>query len=262
VVGAPIEFSAKAWGLKKELIIANRFLWSFGDGSSSENQKVSHVYSHPGKYVLVVDAQSGEYSASDRMTISVVPSELIISNVVTGTSGFIEVFNNSQYELDLSHWMLQSNKKYFVLPLHTIILPKTKIIFPTNIIKLDITNDTQLLYPNGEVAYDFIKNQNQVKEATIQTSDNKLIQNSNADQPKISSEPSSVKESKQNVAAVVNTQVFENNSDDQSEPVKNKENTSKWIWILIGISVIASASILFAKKTKINNEADEYKIIE
>ncbi len=151
VAGAPITVDAFVVGLKKEPLPSARYVWSFGDGGTSEGKKLSHVYHYPAIYTVLVDASSGEWSAIDRKEIVIVAPELIISNIREGSDGFIEIRNNGTSEVDLSLWLLRSASGAFLIPQGTLIGAKKSIPFPAEITKLnaDGAGGTALLYPNG-----------------------------------------------------------------------------------------------------------------
>lgn len=156
VAGAPVMVDAFAVGLKKEPLPSARYLWSFGDGGTSEGKKVTHVYHYPATYTVLVDAASGEWSATDRKEIVIVPPELTIPRIKEGADGFIEIENNGAGEIDLSLWLLRTSSGVFLIPQGTLIGARKSIPFPAEITKLFADKEgTVLLYPNGNlvVAY-------------------------------------------------------------------------------------------------------------
>lgn len=153
VVGAEVFLEAEAFGTKREPIQNARFIWSFGDGAVGEGKRVAHAYHYPGEYVVVVEAASGEKSASARGVISVAPAALSIGKVTPGGEGVVEIQNSGAVEVNLSRWRVRSNGSEFFIPEHTIILPKKILAFSGAVMKLIISPpDTALLYPNGSIA--------------------------------------------------------------------------------------------------------------
>ncbi len=152
IAGAPVTFTAAAVGIKKEPLANARFVWSFGDGAVGEGKKVQHSYHYPAAYVVMVEASSGEWSATDRADIAISAPELAISSIGEGPDGFIEVQNNGKFDVDLSEWMLGSGSGFFVFPRGTIIGAKKRIPFAGAITGLfaDPSSST-LLYPNGKL---------------------------------------------------------------------------------------------------------------
>lgn len=70
VVGAPVRFNAKGYGLKNVELAQARFVWNFGDGAVQEGQSREHIFAHPGTYQVSVTVSSRVWSATE--TISVV----------------------------------------------------------------------------------------------------------------------------------------------------------------------------------------------
>lgn len=154
IVGAPAKFKGETVGTTEGLSGKTRFVWNFGDGGTAEGESVLHIYRYPGEYIVILNAVSGTHSPEDRATIKVIPSELSISNIGPTDDFFIELSNNSAYELNLSGWLLKSGARYFVIPENSFILPKKKIIFPQETTNLFYSagNTVGLLYPNGLTA--------------------------------------------------------------------------------------------------------------
>lgn len=157
VVGASVRFDGRAVGLKKVPTEGARFSWIFGDGDSAEGEHVLHYYRYPGEYIVVLNASSGAYTGSDRVHVTVIPADIAITNVVYGPDGFVEVQNNTAYELDLSEWNLQTGKHVFTVPRGTYIVKGGSVKFAANIIGASPTlgESILLLYPNGMQATAF-----------------------------------------------------------------------------------------------------------
>jgi hypothetical protein len=132
--GLPLEIDFRTTGLRKEPIVSGRFAWNFGDGTSfsmSEQKKFEHIYLYPGDYVLSLSYYSNPFEkepqATDRLILKVLSSEISISSVGDASDPYIELYNKSNYELDISHWVLRSYLKSFDIPTGTIILPNSKV---------------------------------------------------------------------------------------------------------------------------------------
>ena len=157
VVGAATTFEALALGLKNTPLAHTRYLWNFGDGSMAEGELVMHTYNHKGEYVVIVDASSAEYSAMDRVVIKVVEAVVEISLIGDTSDFFIELHNTSDYELNLSGWILQSGNEHFIVPRNTFILPHKKLVIGSDITQFaHPIARLSLLYPNGDEAYKYI----------------------------------------------------------------------------------------------------------
>ena len=166
VAGAPVTADAFAVGLKKEPISNARYVWSFGDGGTSEGKKVVHIYHYPAVYTVLVDAASGEWSATDRKEIVIVAPELAIPHIKEGADGFIEIENNGTGEIDLSLWLLRTSSGVFLIPQGTLIGARKSIPFPAEITKLLADGEgTALLYPNGNTVVTYTAKQETTAEA-------------------------------------------------------------------------------------------------
>jgi hypothetical protein len=154
IIGADSLFEGKAFGLQKKPLPGARYVWNFGNGETKEGQNVLHYYKYPGEYVVMLNVSSGEYSASDRIVVNAYPAELVISKV---ENGFIEIYNKSNQELNLSWWQIQSGVERFMIPKDTIISSGKKLIFSNEITGLNtsVKESISLLYPNGVEAVKF-----------------------------------------------------------------------------------------------------------
>ena len=157
VAGALVTFDGIALGLKKEPLENARYMWSFGDGILKEGRKVTHTYLYPGEYIAVLEVSSGYFSGSDRLKVSVIKPEIVISKIGDAADYFIEITNNSKNELDLSGWILKSQNEQFFIPKNTIIIPQGKIIFSSLTTRLSFKQNDKpsLLYPSGATAATF-----------------------------------------------------------------------------------------------------------
>ncbi|MBI5816853.1 MAG: lamin tail domain-containing protein, partial [Candidatus Yonathbacteria bacterium] len=166
VVGGTSTFSGRVWGLKKEPIENARMLWNFGDGSTAEGKTVAHTYRYPGTYIVTLDTSSGYYSASDRVTVEAVSVDVIISSIGDSQSSFVELYNKSKYELDLSFWNIRAGNFTFIIPEHTLAAAGVKIKFASEVTGLPAAPGTAqagvtssasahvaLYYPNGILAH-------------------------------------------------------------------------------------------------------------
>lgn len=154
IVGADTIFTGTAHGLKGEVLKNARYVWNFGDGVLREGKSILHTYQYPNTYTVTLSVSSLEYSAIDRITVDAHKAEVAIG---VANDEYIEVINNSDYELDVSLWSLVSGEQTFRLPKNTIILPHHKNIFPKTITMLSVSNpyDVSIKYPNGVAAVTF-----------------------------------------------------------------------------------------------------------
>ena len=167
--GIPLVLQASAFGHQAEPLNYGKYFWNFGDGDSKEvqltdmnnNQKVTHTYFYPGEYNVSLEYSLNYYAeapdASDKITIKVVLADISISNVGDDKDFFVELSNNTDYDADISNWVLESNAKSFTIPRNTIIGSKNKISISGKITNFSITDkDTlKLITSEGDTAYDY-----------------------------------------------------------------------------------------------------------
>ena len=134
--GSPITFQAF---IKKNSVSnsAISFNWSFGDGSVGSGPLASHTYKYAGEYVIVLNSKAGDNFSTSRAKVKVIEPNLSIKK----EEGFIEIQNNSSYEINLFNWKIISGGMGFIFQPDTIILPKSKMIL-----------DKTMLSMKGEVA--------------------------------------------------------------------------------------------------------------
>ncbi len=147
VAGADVRFSAEVTDKSGKQYSSAVVYWAFGDGSKATGTSVFKNYRAPGTYAVVANAVQGLGSGEDDLTVTVRNVHVSIPSV---SARGITVQNNTPYRLDMSLWRLRAGTTTFALPLHTVILPNTAVLFPKDITKLSVTNNTVLLYPNGK----------------------------------------------------------------------------------------------------------------
>ncbi|MCX6713389.1 MAG: lamin tail domain-containing protein [Candidatus Vogelbacteria bacterium] len=101
LVGEPVEFRATASN-PAEL----RFSWSFGDGTATEGEIISHTYRFPGDYEVVLHGlYGGGKEAVSRTSVKVNALDFEFG-VIDLKAGFLEIKNKSSYEANLTNWRL------------------------------------------------------------------------------------------------------------------------------------------------------------
>jgi hypothetical protein len=132
-VGLPLSFDAK---YKKSADLKNKtpkVTWSFGDGSSSTDEKVIHLYKYPGEYNVVLNASVGSYKSISRTKIKILVPNLSLAVL---SDGAVEISNSNKDEINLYGWKLQSGNQTYTFPLDTIISGNKNIIFPTEYLEI------------------------------------------------------------------------------------------------------------------------------
>ncbi len=260
ISGASVSFEGKSLGLKKEPLDNARYLWIFGDGGEKEGQKVEHSYRYPGKYVAVLEVSSGEFSASDRLSVEVLPPSLSITSLGDSTNRYIEINNSAPRELNLGGMQLKRNNGgIFVIPKYTYILPGKKLIFPEEVIGIMATTSAvSLLYQNGVVVSELRwgespRGTEPVTAATIAPQEK--VTKVTAFVPKPKKEEFPKEAGKEEFTAAVGV-----------TPEARDTPVTPFLAGLLGFVVLTGAGMIFLPRRKVlvtaESEADEYEIIE
>ncbi|KKP90895.1 hypothetical protein A2467_00010 [Candidatus Nomurabacteria bacterium RIFOXYC2_FULL_36_8] len=158
--GVPFIINHNTTGTKKEKIILGKFVWNFGDGMRKEgstSDPFSYTYQYPGEYVLTLSYSLSSFNispdATDRLTIKVIPSGIIISSVGTPADPFIEIENNSNYEMSLRGWVVKGSLHSFILPEGMTILSNKKIKLSPKITGFDFNdfNSISIIDGGGQI---------------------------------------------------------------------------------------------------------------
>lgn len=157
VVGAATKFEGNALGFKNEPLTGADFLWNFGDGSLVRGRVVIHTYQYPGTYNVDLNVSSGEISAAGRIKVTAIPAPIAISELKPGVGGWIELANDSEFDIDLSYWSFGSEVLIYALPAGTKILAGAHTVIPYEIsgIVFSSFGSAVLFYPNGKTAQEF-----------------------------------------------------------------------------------------------------------
>ncbi len=147
VANIPFMIDHQTTGVHKEKVILGKFVWNFGDGMTKEfsvSDPFPYIYYYPGDYVVSLSFYDSVFSkepdAVDRLNIKVIPSGISISSVGNLSDPFIEIYNNSNYEMPLRDWTIKGASKSFVIPNDTVILPGKKIKLSPKITGFDFSD--------------------------------------------------------------------------------------------------------------------------
>ncbi len=152
-VGTEIEFTGSAVGLSKEPITNARFWWNFGDGETGEGKTVGHVFRSLGTYVVVLHVSSGDYAASDYLSVEVVPNQIAIGNVTAGSGGYIRLENGSDIPADIGGWILEDDRAgRFYIPVRTVIGAHAVAAFANRVTHLSPAESALIRRPDETVA--------------------------------------------------------------------------------------------------------------
>ena len=91
--------------------------------------------------------------AVDRITIKVVPAGITISSVGTHEDPYIEIENNSNYEISLNDWIVRGGIHTFILPDDMVILPNKKLKLSPKITGFNINdlNSISIFDKTGQI---------------------------------------------------------------------------------------------------------------
>ena len=165
-MGVPVSLEANAFGYSGEKLYSGKYFWNFGDGDSkeakaNETEQLTHTYFYPGEYNVNLEYYMYSYQnvpdASDRITIKVIGADISISRVGDEKDFFVELSNNTDYDADLSGWLLLSASKSFTMARNTILTPQQKMIISSKTTNFSIEdkNTLKLMTPQRGVAFDY-----------------------------------------------------------------------------------------------------------
>jgi len=152
-VGAPLSFDGHIKSLKNSVKdISTTSLtgaWSMGDGSEYLGSSLSHTYQFPGDYIVIFNATYGDTTAVSKTKVKIVAPEVSLG---FDLSGYTRISNNSDFELNVGGWILESEKRRYILPKDTIIAKKSSIKLPGIITKIPFFKEyIHLANPSGLV---------------------------------------------------------------------------------------------------------------
>ena len=167
-VGLPVSLNATTFGPSGEKIFFGKYFWNFGDGDSKEisltdSQPFTHTFYYPGNYVVSLNYYQNYYGndlvpdATSQTNIKIIPADISISKVGDTKDFFVELTNNTDYNADISGWVLSSAQKSFSFPKNTIIISKQKMMISPKITNFSINdkNTLKLMDSGGNTIFDY-----------------------------------------------------------------------------------------------------------
>ena len=263
-VGIPIEFQANAFGYSGEKLQYGKYFWNFGDGDSKEiklndinMQKFTHTYFYPGEYTVSLEYYTNYYGnvpdASNKITVKIVGTDIVISKVGDEKDFFVELTNNTDYDADISNWALSSNGKVFNFPRNTMIGSKKKMIISPKITNFSIydKNNLKLLSPQGETIFDYGSFLFPVKSLNSKVIESESQLSVNQNNINLVKELQTPTEDIQSSA--ISSSIAKNNS-------LRIYFTTTILTIFLGVS--AGAVYFVRKKKTLPNSGDDFKILD
>lgn len=261
LAGAPIVFSGKVFGLKKEPIENARIIWSFGDGGSGDGQSVSHIYYYPGEYIVALEAASGFYSASARIRVTVGTPQLTLHTGGDTVHSFISIENQANSEIDLSGWSISAQNKDFTFPQNTILGAHKTVSFAPEVTGLitPLGVFASLRFPNGTPVP--LYQENTLSPTTTSISSEKSSGKMASKQS--ISPPVQLRglQTREQMASPVNTL---SDPPVHSGTLRSLKRGMGWLWYL-GAALLGALAFLGFRLSRIwkkTDSVDEYEIIE
>lgn len=140
IAGVPFYINSLTTSNKGDTYAVGKFFWSFGNGNSSilnTAEPFLYSYEYPGEYMITLSYFDSVFSkvpdAKSEIIIKVISSEIYINSIGNKNDSFIEIGNKSNYDIDLSNWVITAGAHYFVIPEGTILISGKKIKFSPKI---------------------------------------------------------------------------------------------------------------------------------
>jgi hypothetical protein len=116
-VNEEIVFDAESSGLGRTIMDSLNYTWNFGDTYTGKGRKVSHTFSHPGVYTVVLQGTYAKHNEMIRHDVTVLPVDFEISRTPHGDA---VVHNKSSEEIDLGGFAFGLEKR-FIFPQYTFV---------------------------------------------------------------------------------------------------------------------------------------------
>ncbi|KKU50505.1 MAG: hypothetical protein UX71_C0001G0160 [Parcubacteria group bacterium GW2011_GWA1_47_10] len=167
-VGIPLAFQGKVTQ-GGEQVHGGKYFWNFGDGDFREVKvinvdKFTHTYFYPGEYTVIFEHYPNYFTeepdASENLNIKVIEPQVAISRVGDADDFFVELSNNTDYDVDMSGWFLLGNIKSFTIPKNTFLTKNKKIVIPgrTSGLMLSDLPALKLATPSREIVFEYFPN--------------------------------------------------------------------------------------------------------
>lgn len=144
--------------------------WNFGDGSVYKGSKFEHIYYYPGRYTITILARDSVNEAKISLIAYVYPKNIFINEFMPNPLGkdkgaeWIELYNQNNFPVDLSDYILHTQTDKFIIPKGTLLLNESFLVLPNKNTGLSLKNNNgtiKLLTPEGfllqEINYQDVK---------------------------------------------------------------------------------------------------------
>lgn len=264
-----ITLSGDALGLYDEKLSYTTYRWNFGDGTTAIGEDVAHAYRFPGEYVVTLEVRHGDRVAVDRLTAIITDPQVSVSEVVSGSEGYIALRNLSGREIDLSGWAIESQGKTFVFSSNTFILPGRTIRVANALSGVEpLAGNVLIRLPGGASI-----GEEKAGAATPPTQSGAPVQPSRGSQSSTASVKAVSKEtsSSERIAPARVTEAPPKEAEQaatvlwsREEPIpSDRALRNEWILVGVGIILVVGAGFLLMRSHAAEpTEAEEYAIIE
>ena len=240
----PLTFEVKSYGIHGEELSTGKYFWNFGDGTTEErtdNKNFTHTYSYAGEYLVSVEYFVNSYSnvpdVLNKIKIKVVPIELSVSRTGDMSDFFVEILNNSTYDIDISSWKLSADGKVFTFPRNTNILAKKKIILSPNVTYFTILDKNNLkLFTPDDTIVNPSTNEIKIVEPIMMLNEGNPVRSEGSQRPPTSNE------TRENLLASASSAPVLAENIDKNEV----KNTNSYIFIIIlFIFLLVSGGVVY-----------------
>lgn len=135
---------------------ADNYKWYLGDGSVKQGPSITYSYQFPGTYLVTLEAINGQETSWDQLRVYIFGGRPVINEIMPDPNqgdSWLELYNQQDYAVDLSGWILTSNDKNFIVPNFVIMAKNSFLILPESLTGLDFSQSKiiALKYPNGSM---------------------------------------------------------------------------------------------------------------
>ena len=254
LIHVPVSFSAIAKRPSGAIDPLAVIEWNFGDGSSARGDTVQKTYRYQGTYLVTVTAVDSAAIARDELILTVREASVAVTGI---TSEGIVVENRGDERLDLSGWRIATAAGTFSLPAHTVLLPKSSVLFPYEILNVPpFPEVVRLFSPAGMFAAEFSYARTQPAEAPtssplVQTVES-VISEPIIEEPRemdAIAAPSAPVETAALGAAVAAAEIpvlaEATSAPERETSIVPSFLRSPWIWGLLGTILLAGGAFIF-----------------
>lgn len=269
-VGIPLSLQATTYGHQGEKLYYGKYFWNFGDGDSkevklTESQPFSHTYFYPGEYVIMLDYYQNYYSnipdAFSQIVVKIIGADISISGVGDEKDFFIELSNNTDFNADISNWILVSNEKKFTIPRNTILASKKKMIISPKITNFSFKDkDTlKLMTPQQEVAFVY-----QASPSTVVLRQDLGARTVRVETPISQNEEESLNLAQEETGILQNNLVASASSPDIVKNINTNNLSTKIIFIISFIFIGIGAYVVYFIRQKriVSTNGNDFEILD